>query len=525
MPLNPLLMIWQVTALEVAGYSTWPSLAFSPSGQLAVAYHSSMNTALRYAVRDTGGNWAISTVDAANGDSAPSLKFRFDRPAISYKHVSYPGGDTQNPARQVRLALLRGSPPNPWSIDNVATGWFESSLAISPSRTFSVAYFESDSANRKLTHARSQSGSTWVSETADDDDRSGSFNSIAFTPSGQPAIAYFDSKNKLIKFAEFNGSQWIRSTIAEGSGWISLAFSPAGEPAVSYTFEPAFGQPFVMFQIFRGGVWNPQIIAPGDSSSLAFSPAGEPAISYRHRPTEAIKYAVYRNRRWSHYEVERTGKSRNGVFVGPFTLTSLGFSPSGQPAIAYYDRPNGTIRVAVGARSFSFWDLLVSVFEIGPSDPVTSYTNAGGSGDRTATITVSSNIPPASGSALDNWVDGNIADGAGSAFDPGFTTALTDGDHFTYDFGAGVRKYINEWKIYSQGTPANGAWQIQGSNDNLNYATYASFTWDAAIQTVVMSGMPAAGHRYWRMRKNGTPGGNYSNLWYREQEFKITAGA
>jgi hypothetical protein len=39
-----------------------------------------------------------------------------------------------------------------------------------------------------------------------------------------------------------------------------------------------------------------------------------------------------------------------------------------------------------------------------------------------------------------------------------------------------------------------------------------------------MSGMPAAGHRYWRMRKNGTPGGNYSNLWYREQEFKITAG-
>jgi hypothetical protein len=40
-----------------------------------------------------------------------------------------------------------------------------------------------------------------------------------------------------------------------------------------------------------------------------------------------------------------------------------------------------------------------------------------------------------------------------------------------------------------------------------------------------MSGMPAAGHRYWRMRKNGTASGNYSNLWYREQEFKITAGA
>jgi hypothetical protein len=76
---------WQIASVETAGQATWPSLAFSPSGQAAIAFHSSLNNALRFATLNADGTWAISTVDAVFSDCKPSLAFRFGRPAISYR--------------------------------------------------------------------------------------------------------------------------------------------------------------------------------------------------------------------------------------------------------------------------------------------------------------------------------------------------------------------------------------------------------------------------------------------------------
>lgn len=46
--------------------------------------------------------------------------------------------------------------------------------------------------------------------------------------------------------------------------------------------------------------------------------------------------------------VEEAGKNQAGELVGPFEWTSLAFSPTGHPAIAYYDTSNHTIKYAVG---------------------------------------------------------------------------------------------------------------------------------------------------------------------------------
>ena len=81
---------WHTSTVETAGQSTWPSLAFSPSGQPAIAYYSSLNSALRFATLNADGSWAISTVDTVGSDCQPSLAFRSGRPAISYLHTSYP---------------------------------------------------------------------------------------------------------------------------------------------------------------------------------------------------------------------------------------------------------------------------------------------------------------------------------------------------------------------------------------------------------------------------------------------------
>src|SRR3954470_15240449 len=63
MPLNLLAITWDIASVEEAGYSTWSSLAFSPSGQPAIAYYSSLKHALRFAEQDSHGAWEVSTVD------------------------------------------------------------------------------------------------------------------------------------------------------------------------------------------------------------------------------------------------------------------------------------------------------------------------------------------------------------------------------------------------------------------------------------------------------------------------------
>src|SRR4051812_288040 len=113
MPLN---VSWQISAIDTAGYSTWPSTAFSPTGQLAVAFFASSFTALRFATLNAGGNWDVETVDASAGDCAPHLRYRFSQPAISYAANQ----------RELRYALKRGGVP-PWTIDTIAPGGFGNS--------------------------------------------------------------------------------------------------------------------------------------------------------------------------------------------------------------------------------------------------------------------------------------------------------------------------------------------------------------------------------------------------------------
>jgi hypothetical protein len=156
--------------------------------------------------------------------------------------------------------------------------------------------------------------------------------------------------------------------------------------------------------------------------------------------------------------------------------------------------------------------------------PITSYANAGGTGDRTASITVTEAIANFPNGVIANLVDG--AFGQNSTDSCGFTPSapsMTDGEYFQFDFGS--NKYIDEWKIYVGSITDNGSWFIQGSDSSgSGYVTYQTFTWNTATQTVTVAGVPASGHRYWRMTKNGTSG-TYADAWYVEWEFKIAAGA
>jgi hypothetical protein len=336
---------WQTEEVELAGFSTWPSLAFSPSGQPAIAYHSSDNKALRFAEKQVDGSWAISTVDAVAGDCSPSLAFRFAQPAISYSG-SFAGGGS---GKEIRYAIRRGHPG--WTIEIVTPRAHRTSVAIDPSHRPGISYdVPGTGPGTGLLFARSDTPSTWAGEVADPDEDAGGDSALAFTPSGQPRIAYVS--HDLIKFAVFIEPQWKLEAVGPGDGWISLAFTPAGEPAICYSrfvYRVQGRRPAVIFAIRRGGTWNREWIVDGDSPYVAFSPAVEPAISYVEDQSQSVMFALFFDRTWHHFTVEQPNPTPTGGFVGPFTLTSLAFNPlSGQPAISYYDRGNATIRYAIG---------------------------------------------------------------------------------------------------------------------------------------------------------------------------------
>lgn len=339
---------WEILTLEEVGFSTWASLAASPNGDLGVAYHSthSGSGGLRYAAL-AGGSPSIEGIDTAGTQTFPSLRFRLGRPCISYSDNVAQDGDPTNRRRELRLAT-RGGPGTGWRSSGVAqTEQPDSSVAIDSTGHIAVSYRNND---RAVAYARPDSSlSVWVGSAIDDPD-TGGFNSAAFDPADRLAVAYSAEENNQtwIKYAIFDGAQWARDTIGEGWGWITLAFAPSGTPAVSY-IQKRGNVNSVIYATRQGTMWRRAALAsPASSPSVAFSPLGEPALGYEHEGEHSVKLAMYVDRQWQHVLVEQEGRGQDGLYHGAFTLTSLTFTPSGQPAVAYYDRHNGTIRVAIG---------------------------------------------------------------------------------------------------------------------------------------------------------------------------------
>src|SRR5262245_34406834 len=188
---------WRIATIERAGLSTQSSIAFSPTGRVAVAYYSSVHQALRLALETDSPLWDISTVDTVPGDCQPSLAFRLGQPAISYRVGAGADGG------ELRYAVYRGGIPA-WSIERVAPSAGTSSLAFDPFSQPAISYYEP--ASRTLRLARSTSPSGWSTQSVVEGQGAGEFNALSFIPStapgperGQPAIAFYDHPSGLVR--------------------------------------------------------------------------------------------------------------------------------------------------------------------------------------------------------------------------------------------------------------------------------------------------------------------------------------
>jgi hypothetical protein len=128
----------------------------------------------------------------------------------------------------------------------------------------------------------------------------------------------------------------------------------------------------------------------------------------------------------------------------------------------------------------------------------TSYSNSGGSGNRTALITISqsaSNILlPQNSGTLNNYINGVTSEAKLY-----WTNVAVAGRYLRFDFG--TSKLITEVTFYNQPYSTTlGTWKWQGSNDAISW-TDVSSSFALADSTVVDTSMSAntTGYRYYQL--------------------------
>ena len=232
--------------------------------------------------------------------------------------------------------------------------------------TGGISYYDPISRTLKFARQGSPGPSNWVSETVDPQQNAGDFNALAFPPlsgaeSGdpgdRPVIAYHDQAHNHIKFARFDGTAWDIETLRRGTnpnpeqglGWCSLDFWIAEwPPSISFTgINNSVAYAWYTGTIFY---WAVSTIPGGITGSLAYnSLSSRPwELGIAYTPGHIVLAYGHEQLPLRHWLVEEAGKDQFGNFIGPFELPSLAFSPSGHPAISYYDSANSTIKYAAG---------------------------------------------------------------------------------------------------------------------------------------------------------------------------------
>lgn len=152
-------------------------------------------------------------------------------------------------------------------------------------------------------------------------------------------------------------------------------------------------------------------------------------------------------------------------------------------------------------------------FKIGPLTSSTSYANAGGTGDRTATITATTTVTW-------NGTFTNIINGNTTESNNWMSGGSNSGLYIRFDFGSA--KLVDQVKWYQDSATSQGYWKWQGSNDASAWTDVSnSFPLGpvGATQVIYLYPSNATSYRYWQVI--GTSGSTSPGSYQREVEFKL----
>lgn len=181
----------------------------------------------------------------------------------------------------------------------------------------------------------------------------------------------------------------------------------------------------------------------------------------------------------------------------------------------------GTVNSGAGAVLESLWD----DFPANVSDILTTtktlWTNTGGMGNRTGSITVSATNIVTGGGALSDLVDGDLT--SNEYYWNGTTGNGTQ--WLTFDFGSS--RTVDAIRWLQSNTTTHGTWRVEGSPDNSSWTQIGSdFTLGGTTRQTPLNNSGgeyyltnSTAYRYYRLRHMS--GASSSSPWLREIEFRI----
>ncbi len=193
------------------------------------------------------------------------------------------------------------------------------------------------------------------------------YTSLAFSPSGQPYVAFEDWANsKKATVMKFNGTNWVNVGNAGFSSgqvmYLSIAISPSGQPYVSYDYLSNGANWVPIVKKFDGTNWvdvgNSSLDAIAVySNCLAFSPAGVLYLALEGPGTGRARVMKFDGINW-------VNVGNPGFSAGTAYFVSLEFSPSDSlPYVAHQDswssnkatvmKFDGTNWILVGKEGFT----------------------------------------------------------------------------------------------------------------------------------------------------------------------------
>lgn len=271
----------QIVASNSMASSPYVSLVLDSSGNPHISYFtSSYNLAYAYW---NGASWTVQTVDSSYGGQFSSIALDSSgNPCIAFVASGY-----------LTYTYWTGSAwSTPVTVDSTFGSANSVSLAFDQSGNPHISYmlYNANTGNYNLYYASSTNGgSSWTTQMADSQGRTGWESSLAFNPTnGEPAISYaYSNSGGYLKVATLSGSTWTTQIVDQTSSWIgeysSLKFNSAGNMVVSY-IDTANGNLKIALQTGPTS-WNIQTIASigsdnANPTSLALNANGQPCIAF-----------------------------------------------------------------------------------------------------------------------------------------------------------------------------------------------------------------------------------------------------
>ena len=334
---------WLNEAVDFVGscFNSGASLVLDSDGAPHISYYDYGDSALMYAYRTASG-WVTTVVD---NSEAVGIHSSIALNSSGYPHISY--RDATNNA--LKYAHWDGAN---WIVETVGgigeSGWY-TSLALDSGDRPHISYLGS---GQKPKYAH-WTGSNWEISVVDPTWTSRG-TSLALDSLERAHISYGEDERGDLRYASYNGSQWIIETVEVGipgdnslvGAYSSLAIDDADNPHISYArYGETIGGDWpndLKYAWKQDGSW--QFASPdtagavGYYTSIALDTWNRPHISYYDQDNHALKYIYSNGTGWADFFVDSP--------VILYGSTSLKLDQNGLPHIAYCDGTSDYLKYA-----------------------------------------------------------------------------------------------------------------------------------------------------------------------------------